>query len=346
MVVKKFSINGKFYAQNITGVQRFAREIVLELDKIVENVDVEIVVPADAKQVPDLKNISIVKSRWAKSIFWEQVWLPLYLLKNRRIGLHLCHVAPIFKPDIVCIHDANILVNPQWFTRKVCAWYGLIDCLCAKFAKKIITVSEFSKKELQKSLGIPDLKILSIVEGWQHLNKIIADDSALTRYELNKGQFYFSLGTRAPHKNVRWIFEYARKHPEQLFVLSGSSYGRIFGKMDEIEPENVRFLGYLSDGEIKLLMQNCKAFVFPSFYEGFGLPPLEALSVGASVVVSDIPVMHEIFSNTVHYIDSHNASVGLEKLLSEPVESAEVVLKKYSWENAAVSLRNIIKEIA
>ena len=344
--MKKITINGKFYAQCVTGVQRFARELVLELDKIAENINLEIVVPADAQDLPVLQNIRIKKSKYRKSIFWEQLWLPLYLLKNRRIGLHLCHVAPVFKPDIVCIHDANILVNPQWFTRKVCAWYGLIDRLCAKFAKKIITVSEFSKKELQKSLGIPDLKILSIVEGWQHLNKIIADDSTLSRYALNKGEFYFSLGTRAPHKNVRWIFEYARKYPKQLFVLSGSSYGRIFGKMDETEPENVKFLGYLSDEEIKLLMQSCKAFVFPSFYEGFGLPPLEALCVGASVVVSNIPVMHEIFGGTVHYIDPLNAGVDLDKLLSEHVESAETVLKKYSWEKAAISLRDIIKGIA
>ena len=344
--MRKFTINGKFYAQRVTGVQRFAREIVLELDKIAKNIDLELIVPADALDLPVLKNIRIQKSKYRKSIFWEQLWLPLYLLKNRRIGLHLCHVAPIFKPDIVCIHDANVLVNPQWFTRKVCAWYGLIDRLCAKFAKKIVTVSDFSKKELQKSLGIPNLRISSIVEGWQHLNKIVADESTLTRYSLKKDQFYFSLGTRASHKNVRWIFEYAQKHPEQLFVLSGSSNGRIFGKMEESEPRNVKFLGYLSDEEIKLLMQKCKAYILPSFYEGFGLPPLEALSTGAQVIVSDIPVMHEIFGNTVHYIDPHNTNVDIENLLLEPVDSAEIVLKKYSWKNAATSLLEIIKEFA
>ncbi len=344
--MKRFTINGKFYAMEITGVQRFAREIVLELDKIADNLDIEIVVPANGKDIPLLKNIKIVKTSLKKSILWEQLWLPLYLMMNKRIGLHLCHVAPILKPDIVCVHDANVLINPQWFTRKIRIWYSLILYLCAKFAKKIITVSEFSKKELINVLNIPEMRITPIVEGWQHLNKIIADDSTLNKYSLKKGEYYFTLGTRAPHKNIRWIYDYAQKHPNTIFVVSGFSDNHIYGKIDVDIPENMKFLGYISDEELKSLMQNCRAFVFPSFYEGFGIPPLEALCMGTQVVASSIPVMHEIFGNTVHYIDPYNANIDLERLLLEPVELSDSVLKKYSWENGAICLYNELKDFS
>lgn len=342
--MKKIVINGKFYAQRITGVQRFAREILLELDKIVTSLNFEIIVPSNAQNVPKLKNIRVIKSKFKKSIFWEQIYLPIYIWWHKAIGVHLCHVAPIIKPDIFCLHDANILQNPQWFTRKVLIWYGLIDRVCAKFAKKIITISEFSKNELNAVLKMQHCDVAVLSEGHQHLQKIPFDESALSRYNLQKKNFYFSLGTRAPHKNILWIHGYAKAHPNEIFAVSGSSYGRIFGKVDDDMPLNVKFLGYLSDAEIKTLMRDCRAFVFPSFYEGFGIPPLEALSIGCPVIVSDIPVMHEIFGNTVHYIDPYNASVDLEKLLSEPVVSAETVLKKYSWEKAAALLLDIIKE--
>ena len=346
MGVNKFSINGKFYAQNVTGVQRFAREIVLEMDKIADQLDVEIVVPADAKNIPSLKNIKITKSRLKKSIAWEQLCLPFYLWRKKRIGVHLCHVAPIIKPDIVCIHDANVLVNPQWFTKKVRLWYGLIGFVCAKFAKRIITVSDFSKGELQKKLKIRNDKIDVLSEGWEHIEKIHADDGILAHYGLKKREYFFSLGTRAPHKNIRWICEYAKKRPNVVFAMSGSNYGRIFGKIKDSIPKNVKFLGYLSDEDIKTLMKNCKAFIFPSFYEGFGLPPLEALCIGSPVIASDIPVMHEIFGNTVHYINPNNTDVDLNQVIEKSLDTPSTVLEKYSWEKGAKMLLGIIEDLS
>lgn len=344
--MKRFIINGKFLAQPITGVQRVAREILPELDLIVDVNEVELVVPADAKDVPKLKKIRIVRSKYKKSIIWEQLWLPLYILKHKAIGVHLCHVAPIIKPDIVCIHDANVLRNPQWFTRKVVLWYRIIDWCCARFSKKILTDSCFSKSELLSFFKIDDDKIAVLNFGWQHFCKIVIDDAALKRYALKKNCFYFSLGTRAPHKNIDWIYGYARMHPETTFAVSGSSNGRIFGKVDPKFPPNVIFLGYLSDGEIKTLMQNCKAFVFPSFYEGFGLPPLEALCTGATVIASDIPVMREIFGDAVHYIDPKNIDVDLDKILVRPLDSTEVVLDRYGWDKGARIIYNIFREFS
>ncbi len=342
--MKNFVINGKFLAQRVTGVQRVAREILPRLDELLDDsLKVELVVPADAKDIPVLRKINVVRSKYKKSIVWEQFWLPLYILKKRAVGIHLCHVAPILKPDIVCIHDANVLKNPQWFTRRVVLWYNLLHRFCGKFSKKVLTDSEFSKQELYETLGIPLEKIQVFSFGYQHLDSIVSDSVALDRYGLEKGKFYFSLGTRAPHKNLKWVFEYAKIHPKEIFAVSGSSDGVIFGKVTSSIPENVKFLGYLSDEEIKALMQNCKAFVFPSFYEGFGIPPLEAMSCGCPVVVSDIPVMHEIFGNAAHYINPNCVDVDMNQLLMENREASFNVLQKYSWRKTARVVLNMVK---
>lgn len=341
----KIVLNGKFLSQKITGVQRYAREILNCLDPLVADLDIEIVMAEDAKDIPSLKNIKKITLSGKASVFWEQVKLPFYIKRQKAIGLHLCHVAPLLKPDIVCIHDTNVARNPQWFTKKIFLWYGLIHKVCAMRAKKILTVSEFSKKELQDIFKISDSRIENIGSGWQHVQRISNDQKTLEQYDLKEKNFYFSLGTRAPHKNIHWIYEYAQKHPESTFAMSGSSYGRIFGRIKETIPENVKCLGYLSDEEIKSLMQSCKAFVFPSFYEGFGLPPLEALSSGAKVIVSDIPVMREIFGGTVLYINPNNTNVDLDQLIKESVAPATTVLEKYSWQKGAKALLEIIKNI-
>ena len=86
------------------------------------------------------------------------------------------------------------------------------------------------------------------------------------------------------------------------------------------------------------LMSKCKAFIFPSYYEGFGIPPLEALSVGAKIIVSKAACLPEIYGDTAHYIDPNNPDVNLNQLLEQPVESPERILEKYTYDNAAEQL--------
>ena len=342
--MSKFLVNGKFFAQRTTGVQRFARELLNALDPIISKDDLLVAIPLDAIDVPEYKNIKKLYVNTHASVFWDQVKIPLLSKKYGIPALHLCHIAPILKPDYVIIHDANVEVNPQWFTKKLVLWYTLIHWACAKWAKKIFTISDFSKKELEKVYKIPQSRIANVGNGWQHIEKIKADEKILQKCGLSRKKFYFSLGTKAPHKNLKWVFDYARKHPMETFAISGSTYNRIYGKVDTHVPSNVRFLGYLSDSEIKFLMQNCKAFLFPSFYEGFGIPPLEALSTGCPVVCSDIPVMREIFGRSVRYIDPHNTNIDLDDLLNESVSSIAPVLERYSWEKSARKLLDFLKE--
>ena len=345
-MVKKIIINGKFLSQKITGVQRYAREVLNRLDPLVSNLNIEIVMAEDAKDIPDFKNIAKKVLSGKASVFWEQIKLPLYIKKQNAIGLHLCHIAPILKPDIVCIHDANVARNPQWFTKKLVLWYGLIHWSCALWAKKILTVSNFSKKEIQDIFKISDSRIENIGSGWQHIERIPLCDDTLERFNLKEKSFYFSLGTQAPHKNMRWVYQCAKNNPNELFLLSGSTYHKVFKKTTEELPNNVRYLGYLSDADVKTLMKNCKAFIFPSLYEGFGLPPLEALSMGTTIFASDIPIMREIFEDSVNYIDIQSQNYSLQSGFPNGSDKKASILGKYNWQFVAEKILKTLHMIS
>jgi glycosyltransferase involved in cell wall biosynthesis len=186
-------------------------------------------------------------------------------------------------------------------------------------------------------------KISVIYSSWEHFKKIAPDHSVFDdKPFLKKGGYYFSLGSLSRRKNIRWIIEYALKHPEDIFVISGDSLPttKIEGLTEK--PDNIILSGYLEDAKIRALMENCKAFMLPSYYEGFGLTPLEALSCGARVIAANAASLPEIYGNTVHYIDPYNTGVDLDALLREPVEAPDAILKKYSYDDAARQVYELI----
>ena len=145
------------------------------------------------------------------------------------------------------------------------------------------------------------------------------------------------------NKNFRWIAENAQNNPNVTYAISGAMNNRIFSDTFDFDiPSNMKFLGYVSDEEAKTLMRHCKAFLFPTFYEGFGIPPLEAMSVGAKIVVSDTSCMREIYENAAYYIDPYNPNINLDQLLDLEVIPALEILNKFSWKESAYKLYEIL----
>jgi glycosyltransferase involved in cell wall biosynthesis len=105
-------------------------------------------------------------------------------------------------------------------------------------------------------------------------------------------------------------------------------------------------LGYLDDAKVKALMEKCRAFILPSYYEGFGLTPLEALSCGAEIIIANAASLPEIYGKTAHYIDPFDTNIDLEKLLQEPVESPDGILEKYSYDTAAKQVYGLIRDFS
>ena len=339
--MKKVVINGRFLTHRITGVERYAREITAELDKKVAYGDVVIAIPPETRDIPKYNNIKVVRVGKLHNRLWEHISLPLYTKRQRAISLNLCNVGPLPSPGIVCIHDVKVKATPQFFSKKFLMWYNLLFSNTTKRAKRIITVSEFSKAEIIKYFKVDPDKITVIPNAWQHYERIGYDDNALKKYGLEKDNYFFSMCSLEPNKNFKWIAEVARQMPNEVFAVAGSINKKIFIEGLGFHcPDNMKLLGYVSDEEAKTMMRDCRAFLFPTFYEGFGIPPLEAISAGAKqVVVSDTEIMHEIYGDSVVYINPMVYEMNLTT-----GEKNKKVLDKYSWEKSACIFKALLEK--
>ncbi len=344
-----YCINGNFMTWKMQGIVRFGREILQSLDSIVKPGEMMVAIPSDANDLPVLKNITITVVGKHGGVIWEQVVFANYLRTHRDlIPVNLCNTRPLIgPPGITVIHDIMYKVLPNNYTtlrnRISRLWHVFQYRAIIKKDRMVATVSEFSKAEILQNY--PEIKspIVVIPNSWEHVRRIKKAPDWRERYPfLEPNRFYFTLATLARNKNGSWVIEAARRNPESIFAIAGDMYEVEYDTI----PKNVHFLGYITDEDIVALYSSCKAFIFPSLYEGFGIPPLEALALGAKVISSDRASLPEVLGDSVHYIDPNCADVDLETLLCEKVSPANAVLNKYSYEKSASSLLAQLKNLS
>ena len=345
-----YVIDGLFLIQKITGIQRFAYEICKELDKICNDHNLEILVPENSSISIVFTNIKLVKYGKHNGRLWEQIDLGNYLKKNNKEGIFLTNELPLFyRRGIICIHDISYKVNPRFFTSlkdRISSWWHRVNYYAASNSKmSIITVSHFSKSEIERVYDVDQKRITVINNSWQHMNEVEENCDLFRKYNyLEKSDFYFSMSTLAVNKNFKWVLCAAKNNSDYEFAIAGGGKLKIAAEeMGFANLPNVHFLGYVSDEDAKALMHHCKAFLFPTFYEGFGIPPLEAVACGCkNIIVSDIPVMHEIYGDYANYIDPNNYD---DNQLSgiEEINDIEKLLSNYSWKESAEKLYDLLK---
>jgi glycosyltransferase involved in cell wall biosynthesis len=349
--LKTILINGYFLCRRLTGIERCAYEITSRLDKLCKPDKIAIIVPVDTVNIPKYENIKIIRhGKTIQHIFWQMFTLQWFLVTHREYTiLEFGNTALPFAPGIVFLHDIYCDFFPDDFIgirNKIARIYNCLQYrLISKQSKHIVTVSNFSKNQIIQYCKAKPEKISVIYNSWFHFKNITADYSIFNDFPLLSKPFYFSLGSLSKRKNLKWIIEYAQKNTGSLFAISGVSLPTM--KADELDssmPQNIILLGYLDDSKVKALMEKCKAFIMPSYYEGFGIPPLEALSCGARIIVAKAASLPEIYGNTAHYIDPFNTSVDLDALLDKPVEKPDVILAKYSYDISAEKVYNLIQE--
>lgn len=354
LVDMKYIINGRFASRTVTGQERFCIEIIKELDNIVKNDgnEWELVVPEYADNVPNCKNIKVVRKGKVKGHLWEQTNFAAYVLKNKGLSINMSMKEPLISPGVVVIHDMayklpySIIKGKGTLKRNVSRiWHRIHHRFAVWFSPIIFTVSEYSKKQIVEIYHIDPDRVKVLGNGWQHFNSVVPDEGIFEKWpDLEENEYFFTLGSLKANKNVKWILDVAKKNKNYKFVIAGKASLSDFGVEYNADTlPNVDIVGYISDGEVKALMSKCKAFIFPSYFEGFGIPPLEAMSVGADVIVAKASCLPEIYGDAAHYIDPDNANVDLDKLLEEKTGDKKNILEKYSWNRfARIMYKDII----
>lgn len=320
-------IHGLFLTQTVTGVQRVCIEFCKRLEKKKLPYDIIILVPNNVNiNLYDI-NITIRKIGKFKGFLWEQITLPLYLLFKRNSEL-LCldNRSPLLYPGIVMLHDIRFFEN-GYDKGKWKFGMCVINTLNMYRYNKILTVSNFSKKRIEFFFNSIILKNIYVC--------YIANDHVLNCTNNNKYEienYYLSVSSIMKHKNFQFILDLAYKLPQEKFLIIGKSE-RVKEYFVDI-PTNVLFTGYVSDEELSSFYRNCKGFISSSFYEGFGLTPLEALGFGCKkIFLSNIEVFHEIYENVAIFFDDVDDLIS--KLDYESTDDIEInnLLNKYTWNN-------------
>lgn len=356
--MKKYMFTGDWILEQMVGIQRYTYQILLELDNYLDtqNFDscIELIVPSNATWTPSFNNISIkrigkIKNGIQKHI-WQQITFPMYVRKNRGIGVDLTADLPIFGCRVYAIHDCIQEAFPENFSdHKLFLKLTLLkrNLITLKQNCRFVTLTHDSKNELIKYYPRTNGRIKIVSCGWEHMLKTKTDDNIFNKIDLVPNEeYFFSLGSKYKHKNFKWVINVAKNNLKYKFIITGTNiFSNNENELKEILPRNVIFTGYISDEEIKSLMLHSKAVIQPSLYEGFGLPPLEALSLGKKIIISNVSCFPEVYQKSAYYIDPYSEDCNLNLLLSKKVDSAQNVLKRYTWKNSMLDLLDLLKSI-
>lgn len=355
-------INGRFLTQPITGVQRYARQVVKTLDRLLSAGELpcdghELVglVPPDCTEDPGWSCIQVRRVGRLKGNLWEQVDLPWHA----RGGLLFspANIGPFLHPNqVVSIHDASVYAVPQAYSFAFRTKYRLSLQWSARVARYVLTISQFSKNELIRYCHMRPERIAVIPLAGEQLSNLIPDETVLSRYGLAGKTYFLGVGSQSPHKNFCGLMAAFQQlnRPGVELALVGGTFSRVFQAAQADLPAGTHLLGYLQDAEIQALYKHAAGFVFPSFYEGFGLPVLEAMTAGCPVISSRAASLPEVGGEAVLYCDpSAPADIArqMAALLDTPGLREDLRQKgfaqaqRFSWDTVARRTWEILRSV-
>jgi glycosyltransferase involved in cell wall biosynthesis len=353
-------VNGRFLSQPVTGVQRFSAEIVGAIDALMAAGEW----PETALLTPPRNGegaSASIGASWRlrerpvgqrQGHLWEQIDLP----RAARDGVlvNLGNTAPLLagRGQVVVIHDAGVFDTPSSYSWKFRLWYKGLQHALARAGARITTVSEFSRQRIASCLDIDPDRIAVIYEGADHILRAPADTETLGRHGLEPGRFALVVGSRVAHKNLAALTEVAAALRRRGMVIAVAGGGNKEVFQAATDALGTQRLGRTTDAELRALYENAACLLFPSRYEGFGLPPVEAMACGCPVIASGGGAVEEVCGDSALYFDTdlpQTIVAAIERLLEEPGLAEDMRARglrragALSWAASARKLGDVVR---
>ena len=331
-------INGRFLSQPFTGVQKYAAGLSLHLQRL--DPSIILVIPPGTQQFNGLKTLKIGKLH---GILWEQIELPLFLKRIQgSVLVNLCNTAPIlFRHQVITIHDLAFEQDKTWVKSSFRLWYKLMIPKIIKTSLLILTVSQFIKNEIKTRYKTDEGRIHIIPNGVQMNGEPLQP--------VIDGKYLLLTGVNNPRKNAEIVL---RLLPEinrlgYKVVTTGSPLPP-FRNIHIPETNGLINLGYVDENTYTSLVRNAAAMIYPSKYEGFGVPVLESIVSGVNVIASDLPVFRESFGDIPGYFSNDQELLANIKKLKEitlPEDEIDSLRNRFTFAESARKLYTLIKDL-
>ena len=365
----RFSVDAHAIGQHLTGNETYIRNILRGFAALDQEADFVTYLsrrPATG-DLPDRFRQQFVSANPFIRLGFD---IPRRLRQERPNLLHVQYTAPLFcsVPVVVSVHDVSFLEHPEYFTR-----FRTLQLRCTvrrtvKMAARVLTVTEFSKRSIQAAYGVPEEKIAVLPNGVSGDFRPIAREVAqrLVRPSLGfEAPFVLTVGDLQPRKNhlglIRAFEQMIAAHPQlphHLVVVGKDTWHsaavRSAAQRSSVA-SRIHFTGFVADQELRHLYSACDLFVYPSFYEGFGLPILEAMASARAVACSNTSGMPEVADSAALLFDPHSESdmvLAMRDLLLNPdlrlrmerlgVQRAAL----FSWDRTAAKTLDLYYEVA
>jgi len=353
-------VNCRFLSQKITGTQKFAIEICREIKKqnhMVTFVSNPNIMHQEIAHELGVKIIGSKSHKWFKSfklpsgLLWEQLILPFYLKKHYSDAqlLNLVNLAPImYKNNYVVLHDVAYKVFPHFFKKIFLLLYNTLVPIILRKARCVFTVSHFSASEIIKYYPYTKGKIEVVYNA--------IDDIDIETLPQNGKKYILAVGSLEPRKNLIALVKAFQQRDDKniKLIIVGEKNSKVFNADNtyDFKDDNIVFTGYINEDDKNALYAGASVFVYPSLYEGFGIPPLEAQAIGIPVILSDIKVFKEIYMDSVLYVNPDDSKqlmdkiqnvISNEELRKSLIEKGYENIKRYSWSKSANKILQCMK---
>lgn len=358
----KILFNGLLYSKFGAGISNYTKNLV---DNMISKDNIDFMLSKEVEEKYDsYKNVRFIdeinssKSR----IIYEQL-RALNDYKKYEIIHFPDYSTPVLSKckKVATIHDMAFFTVKECYTKGQVATKKFLLDRTVKNADKLICISKFTYNELKRYYPNVDDDKVEIIHNGFNKPLINYKDVSLDKFNLD-GDYILFVGTISPSKNLVRLVEAFRevkniKKDLKLAIVgkNGWKFDEVYKKVEELNlKKDIIFTGYVSNDELETLYKQSIFVVYPSLYEGFGLPPLEALSRKKSVLSSDIPVLKEILGESVFYFNPYNKDDMVKQILNlidnenyrnSKIELALKTVNLYSWEKCAQQTYNIYEEL-